>query len=120
MAVDNLKIFCNTAVVDGVTETSNRRTILDEEYLNGWVRQATVSTQQVNSILYLLSTFSAPYAHCIYMMDDSEDTPSTALDLDGSTFTEEDYPNLYEIYSGTLPDYTSVAPTGIKYIIRAS
>ena len=120
MSIQNLEIWAKTIVTDGITEIDQRRDILGEEFDTGWVRLSTVSTQQMNGILYLLSSYAAPYSHCAYQMPDSIATPVIALDLDGSTFTEDDYPNLYEVYSGTLPDLSSEAATGMKWVIRAS
>ena len=119
MSVQNLQIWASEEVTDS-SGIAQRRDLKTEEFLHGWRRLGTMSTQQLNSMLYLLSTYSAPYAHCIYQMPDSVDTPSTALDCDGRTFTEEDYPNLYAIYSGNMPDLSSEAVTGFKYVMRAS
>ena len=119
MSIQNLEIWASEEVIDGETEIAQRRDIQSEEFLNGWKRLGTVSAQQMNGILYLLSSYSPPYAHCAYQIPSSVVTPSIALDLDGSTFTEEDYPELYAIYSGTLPDLSSEAVTGFKWVIRA-
>lgn len=121
MAEDNLKIWCNTTVTDGVTNTDNKRTLLDEEYLNGWLRNGTVSIQQLNSLFFGLTLSSSPYTNSPYLMSDGVTTPSTAYDMDGTvTLTSTDAPNLYEIYGATLPDLSGDAPTGHKYVIRIS
>ncbi len=120
MAVEELDIWCSEVVNDGVTLTDNRRALLPEEVLNGWVRNGTVSVQQMNSLFYYLTTYSSPFSNSPYLMASSETTPDNAYDMDGSTFTEEDAPNLYEIYKGTLTDMSGDAPTGHKWVIRKS
>lgn len=115
-----LPIWAEIAVEDGVTGTDNRRALLGEEAVNGWVRNGTVSVQQLNSLFYYLTLHSSPYAFSPYLMSTTYTTPSNAYDMDGSTFTEDDAPNLYEIYAGTLPDLSSEAPTGHKWVIRKS
>lgn len=120
MALQELKVWAKEKIIDSVTEIAQRRDISTEEFENGWKRLSTVSAQQANGLFYLLTSYASPFSNSIYLMSSSVATPSTALELDGSTFTEEDYPNLYEIYAGTLPNLSAEAPTGCKYIIRAN
>lgn len=114
-----LPIWASTVVTDAVTNTDNRREILDEEALNGWVRDGTISTQQLNSLFYYLTLHSAPYANCPYLMSTTTAVPTNALEMDGSvTLTSDDNPNLYSIYGDTLPDLSSDAPSGHRWVIR--
>ena len=113
-----LNVWCSTTVTDGITSTDNKREILEEESLNGWVRNGTVSTQQLNSLFYELTLHSNPFANSPFLMSTNVSTPDNAYDMDGSTFVETDAPNLFAIYAGTLPDLNTTAPTAHKYVIR--
>ena len=120
MADQELKSWAGTVSIDGLTNSPQRRDILDEEFLNGWLRNTTVSAQQLNSILYLLSTNALPHPNCASLFPDSTTVPSVALELNGQSITESEYPNAYALYGSTLPNISGDAPTGFTYIIRAS
>jgi hypothetical protein len=120
MADQPLKIWANTLSVDGLTNITQRKTLSDEEYQDGWLRNANVSTHQLNTLFYLLTTYANPFPNAPVLYPDSLAIPEGALEMDGQGITEADYPNAYSIYGTTLPDLTGDAPTGFTYIIRAS
>ncbi len=105
---------------EGVTDTANRREILPEEALNGWVRDGTISTQQLNSLFYYLTLYASPFPNTPYLMSTKVNTPTNAYELDGSAITQGEAPNLYDIYGATLPDLSSEAPTGHRWVVRIS
>lgn len=115
-----LYTWAEVVVTDGVTATDNRREILQEEALNGWVRDGTISTQQLNSLFYYLTLYASPFANTPYLMSTNVNVPTNALEMDGSTITQEESPNLYEIYGATLPDLSTNAPSGHRWVVRNS
>jgi hypothetical protein len=120
MADQALKIWANTINIDSLTNAPQRREISDEEFQDGWLRNANISAQQLNSMFFLLSLYSNPFASAPVLYPDSLAIPDEALELNGQSITEATYPNAYSIYGASLPDLTGDAPTGFTYIIRAS
>lgn len=118
MAIDNLKVWCQEVVPDGITDAEQRRGLLDEEYLNGWLRQQTVSYQQLNQILFLLTSYSSPNVYTVHYVDDTAPTSAYEIEADGGSFSQVEAPLLYELYSGTMPDFTSTTPTGMRPVMR--
>ena len=120
MALQELKIWAKTLNNDMLTLTDQRRDIEDEEFLDGWLRTSPASSQQMNQLFYLLTTYANPFPNAPVIYPSALDIPSVALEMNGQTITEEDYPNAFAIYGGTLPNITASAPTGFTYIIRGS
>lgn len=118
MAYQDLPIWSRELVADPVTEDVQRRDLLDEEMLHGFLRQMSVSTQQFNSLMFLITASTAPSPFCIFPWDSTKPVPNTALEMNGQVLTAVDTPELYNFYGATLPDYTGVAPTGLTYIVR--
>jgi hypothetical protein len=119
MAIQDLKVWCEEAVNDGVTNTDNRRDITSEESQNGWVRGGSVSTQQLNSMFYLTSLCSSPYWHTPFLVTDTVTLDAdVALEMNGQAITQGDNPELYAIYGSTLPDMSTDAPSGFYYAVR--
>ncbi|HDG1611215.1 TPA: hypothetical protein PFD71_003105 [Vibrio cholerae] len=118
MAIQDLKEWCQIPKVDDVTEIEQVRPLVDEEFINGWQRQQTVSTQQVNQLFKLLTNYAPPSPTCIYYQDSSIPVNSVSIIADGRTFTQEEAPELFEIYGGTMPDKTVGAPAGTTPIMR--
>lgn len=119
MALQELKVWAESEVVDGVTETSNRRNILTEEFENGWVRTDTPSCQQINSILFLLSSYSKinPFTPDIYRSSDT--IPSYAIEwVEGNSIDSEESPLLYEYFGSTFPAVPYTLNTGWTFILR--
>jgi hypothetical protein len=119
MAIQALEVWCRELVTDGVTDTDNRRDLLTEETLNGWVRLGTVSTQQMNSLFYLCSSHSKPNPFSPELHLSAKAIPSVAIEWsDGGAIVEADTPELYEYYGATFPTL-GAAPSGWTYIVRA-
>lgn len=115
-----LKIWCQELKVDGVTEAVQRRSLLDEEYENGWLRKQTVSTQQINGLFHQLTGYakSVRCAPDLFYTGNGNSIPSIALEMNGQSITQEEYPVLFDFYGSTLPDLTSDAPTDFTYTVR--
>ena len=120
MASQELKVWSEELVVDGLTNITQRRDLLDEEFLNGWLRKMSISSQQLNQLFYLLSIHANPFPNAPVPYPTSLGIPDTALEMNGQAILEADYPNAFSIYGATLTDITADAPTGFTYIIRKS
>lgn len=118
MAIDDLEVWCQELVTDELTQNTQRRTIFDNEYLEGWLRQQTVSTQQLNQLFYLLTSYSPPNIFTVHYVDSSTPVTIAEIACDGGSFLEADAPLLYEQYGGTMPDFTGDAPTGTRPVMR--
>lgn len=117
MAAQPLAIWAKNIVIDNQTNTPQRRVLTLEEWSDGLLRDTPFSAQQYNSLLNVLTSHSNPYPNTPYPMKDSITTPEYALEMNGQSFTQEQAPELYEIYTGILDDL-STALAGHKYIIR--
>lgn len=117
---DELKVWCQELKVDGVTEVEQRRSLLDEEYENGWLRKQTVSTQQINELFNKLTSYakSVKCAPDLFYTGNGNTIPDIALEMNGQSITQEDYPILFEFYGSTLPDMTPDTPSGFTYAVR--
>ncbi len=117
--IQPLRIWCKEIVNSAITQmVPQRRPLVPEEELNGWLNLQTVSAQQLNSLFFQLTTYSSPSPYTFYMISSSTPTPSEALDANGQTLTIEDSPELYEHFGATLPNANTSAPSGFKFIIR--
>lgn len=119
MTIQELKVWAENPIQDGVAKNYQRRDLRDEEFMEGWARLAGLTYQEINQLFYLLSSYSsplsvAPYQHYIA----SNAVPSTALEMNGQTISVNDVPELYAYYGATLPDRTGELPTGWTYIVR--
>jgi hypothetical protein len=116
-----LKVWAKNSVIDGVTNVSQLKTLGTEEFDEGWLRGSSVSAQQLNTILRLLTIWSPPAPNCASLYPTGVTLPSTALECNGSTaIVEADAPNAYDLYGATTPDLSASAPAGFRYIIRKS
>lgn len=115
-----LKIWCEELKVDGVTEVNQRRPLVEEEFQNGWLRKQPVSTQQVNQLFKELTSYakSVRCAPDLFYTGNGNTIPSIALEMNGQSITESEYPVLYSFYGTTLPDLTAAAPTDFTYTVR--
>lgn len=116
----DLEIFAKDDVLDGVTGVFQKEIIQDNLWASGWTRNQVFAIQELNTLLYLLTTYASPSPLAPTLWPTSATVPTLALELDGRTITEQDYPNAYNLYGATLPDLTADAPTGFTYIIRGS
>lgn len=115
--MEDLYIWCQEKKLDPVTEIFQRRPLELEEYQNGWVRMDTVSGQQVNELLYLLSSRATCLPCTPELVLSSDVVPDTAvLWVNGGVIDETETPILFERYGTTFPTLT--APSGWKYIVR--
>ena len=114
-----LEVWCRNEVVDPVSEIEQRREILPEEFLEGWLRDATVSGQQVNALFYLL-TAHADTRPCVPKLILTTDTllDNEILWVDGGAISLLDTPVLHSRYGATFPTLQSTAPSGWKYVVR--
>lgn len=116
--IQALEVWCREKVTDAASETENRRDVVPEETVNGWVRLGTVSTQQANSLFYLVTSHSKPNPFSPELHHNAQPIPSVAMEwVDGGAIVEADTPELYEYYGATFPVLGS-APAGWTYIVR--
>lgn len=120
MAIQDLKIWAEELTVDGVTGIKQRRKLNGEEFRDGILRQVTFSSQQYNSLQFLLTLYSNPFHLCPVLVPTSISIPNEALEMDGQTITALDFPNAFAVYGATLPDLRPDAPSGFTYVIRKS
>lgn len=118
MPIDTLKVWCKEVTVDSLTENRQRRSLLDNEYLDGWLRQQSVSYQQLNELFNLLSSYSPPSIFTVYYVESSASGSSEEITANGGSFTQEEAPLLYEEYAGTMPNLTGSAPAGTRPVMR--
>lgn len=118
MAITKLPVIAQVITHDSVTETDNRRDLREEELLYGWVRGQTLTTQQFNAAMHLLSSYSSPVAFAPYLQPTSIATEDNAVEwVDGATLVQADTPELFEYYGATMPAL-GTPPTGWKYVVR--
>lgn len=119
MAIQELPVFCRTRTLDEITENDNIRTLEPEELEFGWVRKQTVTTQQINSALNLLSHHTSPSPFSPYLHHSASGSiPAVAIEwVDGGTIVEADSPELFAYYGNTFPAL-GTPPTGWVYIVR--
>ncbi|QXN60105.1 hypothetical protein KUA24_38 [Vibrio phage HNL01] len=118
MATQTLKKWCQNPLVDDVTEMEQIRELVSEEFYSGWVRQQTVSTQQINQLFNLLTQYAPPNPACVFFQDSNITINEVTLVADGRAFTQEQAPELFEIYNGTMPNFTAEAPAGTIPVMR--
>lgn len=118
MSLQEVPLWAEETINDEVTGIPQRRDLNAEEFLNGWLRLSTVTTQQMNQILYLLTASSKvnPFSPELHLS--SENIPSVAVEwVDGGVIDQNDTPLLYEYYGTNFPTL-GAAPSGWRYIIR--
>lgn len=119
MAISNLYIWARRVFSDPKTRVEQVRPIFPTESERGWVNLSTVSVQQLNGMLKLLSQHSGCNPFAPQLILSSAVTPPTALEwVDGGTIVEENSPELFEHYGGTFPILQASAPAGWRYIVR--
>ncbi len=119
MAIQNLEVWARELVNDPVAGNHQRRSITEEEFLNGWGRGAGVSDQQMNQLMYLLSAYASPYPFLPVPYPSASTTPATCIDyVAGGSISETDTPQLYEFYGSTFPAVPYTLTAGWKFIIR--
>lgn len=119
MAVQDLRVWCQDLYLDPVTMTTQRRDLSPEESMNGWLRNATISNQQMNQLHYLETIHAKASPFSPDMIPDTKPAPSVAYDwVDGAAISETESPELYAYYGATFPVLQANAPSGWKYIIR--
>lgn len=118
MSIQDLKQWCQDLDVDPVTEIEQRRSLVDEEFIKGWKRQQTVSTQQINQLFNLLTQYAPPNPACVHFQDSTIAINSVSIVANGQSFTQAEAPELFSIYNGTMPDFTGVAPVGTTPVMR--
>ncbi len=118
MPLQDLKTWCRDLVVDPETQNIQRRDINSNEFQQGWLRLDTISAQQLNQLFYLLTSYSSRVVTQVYFVDSSKPIPDTVIRADGSSFLKETAPLLFEIYAGTMPDFTNSAPSGTTPVMN--
>lgn len=120
MPEDDLKIWAEEEIIDGVTGTPQKRTLNGEEFNDGILNLVTFTAQQYNSLQFLLTLYSNPFYLCPVLVPTSISIPNESLEMNGQAILVTVTPNAFEIYGANLPDLTSDAPTGFTYVIRKS
>lgn len=112
-----LLIWSESLRTDGVTGRQQRRSLSPTEFNNGVLYGQTLSTQQLNQILYLLTVHANPSPAVPVLFPDTAAIPDVALEMNGQAISPT-YEILSEVYGANLPDITGDAPTGFTYIVR--
>ena len=120
MADQPLKTWASELVIDNASAAPQRRPLRDEEFQTGLLRLMSLSAQQLNQLLYLLTINSKSNPSVPELWPTAQPIPDESLEMDGQTITAADYPNAFAVYGATLPDITGSAPAGFTYIIRKS
>lgn len=118
MSLQDLKVWAKTLTPDALKGNDQRRPIEDEEWDEGWGRLAGVSVQQLNQILFLLTSSAPPSHMSVFLVKDTIDITSVALKMNGQAITVQEAPLLFAEYGSSLDDLTADAPTGYSYYIR--
>lgn len=119
-APQDLKIWAEQEIIDGVTNTPQRRVLNGEEFNDGILNLVTFTAQQYNSLMFIITTYSNPFYASPTLLPTTEGIPTEALEMDGQAITTEVYPNLFLVYGANLPDIVADAPSGFTYIVRKS
>ncbi|AUR94312.1 hypothetical protein NVP1193O_181 [Vibrio phage 1.193.O._10N.286.52.C6] len=118
MADQEIKVWAQESVQDPVKGNLQRRLIKEEEWLQGWGRLNGITNQQLNQLLYLVTSYSAPADTCPYLHKNTQPIPQEALEMNGQTVSVNTSPVLFNFYGSNLDDLTTAAPTGYTYIVR--
>lgn len=112
-----LRKWASIPVYDEETGVLQVRDLNLEEWSYGWLRNVSISAQQLNSLFNQITSNSNPVTCSPYLHLKSKPIPEEAIEM-GSSISQDVYPILFEYYGSTLPDITSEAPTGFTYIVR--
>ena len=118
MADQELEVWCADSVPDAIKGNSQKRTIRDSEWSQGWLRLQGVTAQQMNMILNLLSSYAPPADVCPYPFPEGGTIPSNALQMNGQILDEDESPVLFATYGTYLTDMTDSNIDGFIWIIR--
>jgi hypothetical protein len=118
MPLQDLNTWCRDLIIDSETENVQRRDINSNEFQQGWLRLDTISTQQLNQLFYILTSYSNRVITQVYFVDSAKPIPNTVIKADGGSFLEEDAPLLFEIYKGTMPNFINAAPAGTTPVMN--
>ncbi|AUR84729.1 hypothetical protein NVP1063O_062 [Vibrio phage 1.063.O._10N.261.45.C7] len=118
MSLQDLKVWAKTLTPDTLKGNDQRRPIEDEEWDEGWGRLSGVSVQQLNQILFLLTSSSSPNPFAVYLVKEGISAGSQSLEMNGQGITIQETPLLFAEYGNNLDDLSADAPSGYKYYIR--
>lgn len=111
-----LRVWSETLITDSVNGSPQRRQLIDSEFNRGWTYQQTVTAQQVNQLMYLLTIYSSPSPATPFVYPDTLPVPDIALEMNGQATPAGSI--LEEMYGANLPNIVADAPTGFTYIVR--
>lgn len=115
--MQEIPVWCEEVLTFGGTDT--RYDLKAEEALNGWVKNASVSAQQLNQLFYLLTSSAKVNPFSPDLLLATEELPSECVEwVDGGAIPQTEAPLLYEHYNGVFPTLQTYAPIGWKYIAR--
>ncbi len=116
-----LKIYAEELNLDAVRQIYQRDDIKPEQFRDGLLRLETCDAQLFNQLNFLLTLYSAAHPCSPCLIPTTEALPSIALEMDGvTTVNSTDNPNLFEVWGSPLPNLSSSAPAGTRYIVRNS
>ena len=115
--MSELRIWAKIPVYDEETKVLQVRDINLEEWSYGWLRNVSISAQQLNSLFNKITSNSNPVTCSPYLHLKTKPIPEEAIEM-GSSISQDTYPVLFEYYGAKLPDITGDAPTGFTYIVR--
>lgn len=117
--IQELQVWTKEEVLDLVSEELQRRDLLDEEFLNGFLRNSTVSGNQFNSLMYLITSHSKVNPFSPDYILDTKPTPDIAVEwVVGGNISQTETPQLFEHYGATFPDLPVTLASGWKAIVR--
>lgn len=118
MADQDIKVWAMETVQDPVKGNLQRRKIQEEEWLQGWGRLNGVTNQQLNQLLFLLTSYAAPSDICPYPYPSTAAIKDTMLHMNGQTITASEAPNIFAAYGANLPDMTPDNLSGFIWVVR--
>jgi len=111
-----LRLWAEQINIDGVTNMPQRRSLSNAEFRDGWLYGQTISAQQLNQILYLLTVYSNSSPAVPTLFPTAHPIPGIALEMNGQATGDNEI--LTDVYGVSLPDISGDAPTGFTYIVR--
>lgn len=119
MADQVLKRWSSETALDPVKGNAQRRQIQEEEWLLGWLRLKGVTAQQLNQLLFLITSHSSPVTCSPYQQRSDQPVNSETLVFDGVTeVAQTEAPIVFGLYGSPLPDYSAYALPDHVWVIR--
>lgn len=114
-----LEVWAQNEAPDPQYKNNQRRLITKEEFLAGWgTSKAGITYHQLNQMLFLLTSASAPSYICPYPYKNTLPITDNMLHMNGQALVEEETPILFAAYGSTLEDLTASNLPGHIWVVR--